>query len=388
MSGKNKIHIEYVCECGMNFKNKKDNYKRHKNKKKQCIAISNQKPNDDIYCIEIKNNPPNNNDNNNDNMDKTDKMNKTDKTDKTDNTEIIPIKIQCEYCEKIFTRRFALDRHLNGRCKKIPPDMNLYANSHINSYKNIQQINYILTQLEELKKENIELKKDNVRIKSQLKQKKSKSESESEFKSKSKSQPNSSINIEQINIINNNNSSIINFNNVNYANVDKKLFVQPIMDSRLYGKAIILQMIENIYINENLPEYHNIVITDKNRGYVKIYNNGKWKTDNIQTINLVIDGVISHSKTILNELKQIYINNLQAKSRLNTSKKYVDLCDLEYLDELEDEHANGDANNHIQIKRCKDFREMVYKDTINLFHDNKNIILKPKDNKNLIECDE
>ena len=219
-----------------------------------------------------------------------------------------------------------------------------------------------------MKKENKELKKDNERIKSQLKQKKTKS----------------NINIEQINIVNNN---IINFNNVNYANVDKKLFVQPIMNPRLYGKAIILQMIENIYINENLPEYQNLIITDKNRGYVKIYNNGKWKTDNIQTINLVIDGIISHSKTILDELKQIYINNSQAKSRLNTSKKYIDLCDLEHLDELEDEQANGDVNNIAHIKRCKDFREMVYKDTINLFHDNKNILIKPKLNSEIIELD-
>ena len=54
------------------------------------------------------------------------------------------------------------------------------------------------------------------------------------------------------------------------------------------------------------------------------------------------------------------------------------MCDLDYLDELEDEQANGDANNTTLIKRCKDFRDMVFKDTINLFHDNKNILIKPK----------
>jgi len=348
-----KPYIIYICKCGKNFGNRKDHYETHQNKKKPCILNNNEvdkkedveeieQENKNFLYVDINNNTNNINDNNDEN--------------KTD------IKNQCVYCLKTFARKYGLDRHLDGRCKEK-------NNQDLNSNKNINQINYILDQLEELKKENKELKKDNERIKTQLKEKKIKS----------------NINIEQINIVNNN---IINFNNMDLANVDKKLFVQPIMNPRLYGKAIILQMIENIYINESLPEYHNIVITDKNRGYVKIYNNGKWKTDNIQMINLVIDGVISHSKTILDELKQIYMNNLQAKSRLNTSKKYVDLCDLEHLDDLEDEQANGDANNTAQIKRCKDFREMVYKDTINLFHDNKNIILKPKDNKNLIEIDE
>ena len=38
----------------------------------------------------------------------------------------------------------------------------------------------------------------------------------------------------------------------------------------------------------------------------------------------------------------------------------------------------GLNDNKKEIKRCKEFREMVFKDTINLFHDNKNILLKPK----------
>ncbi len=94
-----------------------------------------------------------------------------------------------------------------------------------------------------------------------------------------------------------------------------------------------------------------------------------------------MDGIIEHSKTILDELFNIYSNNNQVKSRLTTSNKYVKLCDPEHLAELEDEQENDEINNSNQIKRCKDFREMVYKDTINLFHDNKNILLKPRINK-------
>jgi hypothetical protein len=93
-----------------------------------------------------------------------------------------------------------------------------------------------------------------------------------------------------------------------------------------------------------------------------------------------LDGIIEHSKTILDKLYKIYEMYSNAKSILNTSTKYVKLCDLEHLADLENELAIGDSNNTSQILRCKDFKEIVYKDTINLFHDNKNILIKPKKN--------
>ena len=91
-----------------------------------------------------------------------------------------------------------------------------------------------------------------------------------------------------------------------------------------------------------------------------------------------IDGIISHSKNILIELKQQYLNNVGAKNRLNTSEKYVNLCDLEYLSDLEYEQINDNVDNKDLIKRCKEFREMVFDDTVNLFLDNKKLLLKQK----------
>ena len=72
-----------------------------------------------------------------------------------------------------------------------------------------------------------------------------------------------------------------------FEKVNKKLFINPLLNIKLFGKEIILKMIENIYINDSYPEYQNIIITDKNRGYVKVYNNGKWQTNNIHTINII-----------------------------------------------------------------------------------------------------
>jgi hypothetical protein len=253
---------------------------------------------------------------------------------------------------------------LDGRCKLKQSDDKLKHsnNNKPNQDNNNEKIDLILKQNEELKNE-IE------KLKSKMK------------KNKSKSNVNkSNINIGQQNININVVNNIINFNDMDYNNFDKKLFIEPIMDRKLFGKAIILKMIENIYINENLPECQNLVITDKNRGYVKVFNNGKWKTDNLNTINLILGGIVEHSKSILDELYLRYLNNNQAKNRLNTSEKYINYCDLKHMEELKDEQENEQADNKNEIKRCEEFREMVFKDTINLFHDNKNILLKPKIN--------
>lgn len=340
---------EYICpDCMKNFGNKKDHLDRHTNKKKPC------KPKK-IFCTQI----------NTIALENTLNLNSNEKKEEVEINK--QKKYECKNCGYCFTRNSSLKRHLDNNYCNAKKDINNLTNNS-NTHLTIQpddkfkefddKLNLILKQNEELKKENEKLKK-------QIGKKKEKSD----------------ININIVNnnnVVNNNNANIVNFNNVDYNNLDKKLFVNPIMNVKLFGKEIILKMIENIYINENLPEYQNIVITDKNRGYVKVYNNGKWKTDNVQIINLVINGIIEHSKTILTELNQYFTNNIQATNRLSTSKKYIDLCDLEYLDELEDEQLNEEIDNKDIIKRCKDFREMVFKDTINLFHDNKNILIKPK----------
>ena len=138
-------------------------------------------------------------------------------------------------------------------------------------------------------------------------------------------------------------------------------------------------MIKNVYINPNLPKNHNFVITDKNRGYVKKYIDGKWETDDLKLINLLVNEIVEHSKVVYGELKERFDNNNKIKNKLNTAKKYIDLCDIEFLAELEENEE--DEDNKEKIKRCKEFYEMIYKGTINLFHDNKELLSKNKNIK-------
>lgn len=345
-----KEKINYSCLCGMNFGNKKDNYNRHINKINPCIGVAPKTPQitpnlpqNTTLCVEIKQN---------------DEENKP-KEEETSN------KFCCPYCDKNFVKKYGLNRHLDGRCKFKPNETKTAQNETKlgQENNNDDKLNYIIKQLNELKNENEKLKKQIKRT-----------------KKTTKTINNNNI----VNNIVNNNQRIVNFNNMNLEEVDKKLFIQPMINGNYQGKQILLKTIENIYINEEHPEYHNIIITDKNRGYVKVFNNGKWKTDNIDLINNVIDGIVYQSKNILIELKQQYMGNNRAMDRLNTSEKYVNLCDLEYLEDLKDAQENDGVNNIALINRCKEFRGMVYDDTINLFHDNKKTLLKTQKNNDKI----
>ena len=349
----------YSCGCGMNFGNRKDNYISHINRINPCEALLN---------LQHQTTPEN-----------------------TPKAPQIPLcvvveenekKYNCEYCNQNFVRKYCLDRHQNGRCKSKKSNINIINKQTENKLLEIDnKVNLILKQNEELRNRYEELRDENEKLKKQIIKNKSTKSTKS---IKNINSHNKTVNINQPNV-NVNNNIIVNFNDLKLEDVDEKLFIQPIMNPKLQGKFIILQMIENIYINEAHLEYQNLIITDKNRGYVKIYNNGRWKTNDIHTINLVIDGIISQSKNILYDLKEKYINNVVANNRLNISEKYINFCDLEYLADLEDEQANGDGNinNTLLIKRCKDFREMVYKDTINMFHDSKDILTKTFNEKTI-----
>ena len=312
-------------------------------------------------------------------------------------------KFICKFCNHNFLRKYNLERHLNKRCKSKQKQEQKQEQEQEQEQEQKQEQEQEQEQKKEQEQEQEQKQeKNNIKINDDCKKStydkklieddkkynfilKRLNDLENENKKLKikikKTKKTTNININQNNNIINQNNILINFNDLKLEDIDKKLFTNPLLNSRLQGKFIILQMIENVYINETHPEYQNIMITDKNRGYVKIYNNGRWKTDNIETINMIIDGIISHSKNILIELKQQYLNNIGVKNRLNTSEKYVNLCDLDYLEDLRDEQEHEDVNNKERIKRCEDFREMVYKDTINLFHDNKKTLLKHKNNK-------
>ena len=171
------------------------------------------------------------------------------------------------------------------------------------------------------------------------------------------------------------NIQINNYGIEKYENMDKKIFLEPMLKE--IGKQIFLKMIKNVYLNPELPENHNIVITDKNRQICKIYNNNRWITTDINMINNLLSRIIYFAKEKCNEYKDNPKQTEKIKARLLTTKKYIDKCDPDLLAELINELEDGGGKeNKKKIRECEEFYEMIYNDTINLLHDFKDIVLK------------
>jgi hypothetical protein len=127
-----------------------------------------------------------------------------------------------------------------------------------------------MKQNEENKKQNEDIIKQNDELKNELEKvkkiAKSKVKQEKINKSTCITNSNNITNKNSNNTTNSNNTVNIQINKYgteNYNDLDNKLFLEPMLKE--IGKQIFLKQIQNVYINPDLPQNHNIVVTDKNR---------------------------------------------------------------------------------------------------------------------------
>jgi len=187
------------------------------------------------------------------------------------------------------------------------------------------------------------------------------------------------------NTLNTTNNGII-FNLVNYGKedldkIDIKHFINNVVkNSKICGVKIPEEILKLIHFNPAYPELNNIYISDINREKCMIYDDGMWKLTPDDKIPEVIDKVVSFSYEKENELREKYPDNKPLLDRLDTINKYTKLNDLEYLEELKEEHTEEIANNTGQIKRCEEFQKKTY-DTFKTTLYNEGIKIKKKQAK-------
>jgi len=160
--------------------------------------------------------------------------------------------------------------------------------------------------------------------------------------------------------------NIKNFNDIKDYNGNFQNFLKFI------GKSIYLNTVKNIYLNSEKPENHCVYVSDKSRGIVKIYNNGNWETKNMIIIDDIINNTVKYFNLSIEEIKSDKERYEKLKNTILNKANYIQMCDLDYLDVLEDD----EEDNKERIQRCKDFRKMVYDEIITLLHDNKNIVIE------------
>jgi hypothetical protein len=275
------------------------------------------------------------------------------------------IRYICPNCNKDFNNRKSdFNRHINKKKGCVNNNINI-ENETINVESNnptmIEFMNKIINQNEKMNNDILDLKnkisileEDNENLKNQV------------------------IQYNTTNNNNNNNCIVINnFNDTNYKGNFNNLLKER-------GKSIYLKTLRNVFLNPQKPENHTFYIADKSRGLAKIYNNGLWETKNMGLIvDKIIDSVVEYFNLSIEEIKEDHEKYERLKKTIVSKVNYIQLCDLEYLDDLEDDSKE----NRERIQRCKDFRQLVYDEIVLLFHDNKKTVLdthkKQKINKNI-----
>ena len=312
--------MEYICSiCNKNFGNRKSNYIIHINRK--------------IPCLKIPHNP----------------------SQIPHNAEFHQNIFSCEFCNKSFSRKDNLTRHINIWCKHTNKNNNTISNEIINEIKDIKQEHKKIIKInEEIKQENKEMKK---KIKKLEKQNKSITQI-----NKNTTNTNSHNNI--TNTIN-----ITNFEKFDYNKITDDVLLKLINAIALKDACnnnLIIDAIKEIHFNDKYPENMNMYIADKNRGIMKVCNQNKWHTKKL-SYNLIEDNIkdpiIFRIRDLLNKPK--YKNDTRINLILS---KINDFSSDRLLESKRDREYDEDEFNDLQK-----FNNEIYDDISNLLYDYKNI---------------
>ena len=280
------------------------------------------------------------------------------KSDLSDLTEINNLSINtndtnfcCSFCNKKYSSKYTLSRHLNDICK-------------IKKESDNEKENIFKLLLEKDKQKEIEineLKKQNKLFEKQNKMLMDKIDKLISLKEHSKPSKiindNKTIMNDLSNTTNNtqNNFVMVNFGKEDLNIIDERLFIDRIIKKQLLsGVKIPDEVLKIIHFNPMYPQLSNIYISDINRDKCMVYEDNEWKLSNLDNIPLIIDKICLFSTDQINKLREKNPNNKVLNDRLNIIEKYNNLIDNDYLEDLKD-----DEDKEL-IKRCEDFQKLTY----------------------------
>lgn len=331
--------VLHVCEkCDKEF-DKKSNYLSHINRKTPCKKIT---LNYSKNTLKIQN-------------------------DMIDNKT----KFECIYCLKIFSRQFNLDKHIKNNCKIIKQKPKNIVSDKTNPE--------MTKMVEEIIKQNELLTEDIKKLKSNQKIIKQNELLIKENKKLKKNQKIINIKNQQINNVKNQinvNINVYDHGTEKLDLIDNKVILNAI--NKGIGISHITNIIESIYLNPELPKYQNICITDINRQKCMVFSKNQWILSDIEKIYNLISKVIEFSKEKYDEFVELYETNKNFRNKLEIFKKYLDFCDSEYLDDLNNDDITKE--NREKINRCKQLTEKLENEVIKLFYNSKVVVLKKSSN--------
>jgi len=226
-----------------------------------------------------------------------------------------------------------------------------------------------ITKLEEMKIENDKINMDILRLKEENEKL---VEEDKKIKEENDKLKEENENLKKQAIIYNNcnntyNNFILQINN--FDNTKCEVFIKNLL--KYMGKSIYVKTVEDIYLNNEKPENHNIYVADKNRQIVKIFNNGIWQSKNMIVIDKIIDNIVKQFNLSVEEIKKDKEKYERLKERITSKMNYINYCNTDYVEDLEE----YPLDNKEQIERCKEFRDLVFDEIKTLLHDNKGKVL-------------
>jgi len=252
----------------------------------------------------------------------------------------------CSFCNKKYSSKYTLSRHLNDTCK-------------IKKDTDIEKENIFKLLLEKDKQKEIEineLKKQNKILMDKM---------DKLINLKKYLKPIKTINNNQTitnNLLNSNNNIQNNFVMVNFGKedlsiIDEKLFIDRIIKKNtISGVKIPDEVLKIIHFNPMYPQLSNIYISDINRDKCMVYENSEWILSNIDNIPQIMDKIFLFSNEQIITLKNKYPNNKSLRDRLKVIEKYNNMIDNDYLEDLKDDNEN----NKDDIKRCEIFQKNTH----------------------------
>jgi hypothetical protein len=270
-------------------------------------------------------------------------------------TGVNDVCFSCSYCNKSYSSKYTLLRHLSDNCR--------VKKENDDEKENIFKL--LLEKDKQHKEEVNELKKQNKLLMDRLDKLINLKENSKPTKTSKISNTQNTQNImsNSNNLSNSNNTTntqnnlIINFGKEDLGIIDRQMFLDRVIkNNRLSGVKIPDEILRIIHFNPNYPQLSNIYISDINREKCMVYEDNEWKLSPIDKIPEVIEKVITFSNDVENELREKYPNNKRLNDRFDVINKYNNMNNDEYIEELKE---NFEENKDL-IKRCENFQKMTY----------------------------